>query len=89
MAEAKGSGKGKITKEMGIADIVSEHPETMEVFMKHGMHCIGCAAARFENLEQGCIAHGIDADKLVKDLNKAAEKAGKEETSEKPEGKPE
>jgi hybrid cluster-associated redox disulfide protein len=46
--------------------------------MKHGMHCLGCAAAHFETLEQGCGAHGIDVDELVKDLN-AAVKAKKEE----------
>ena len=54
-----------------------KHPETMEVFMKHGMHCIGCMASHFEDLEQGCAAHGMDADSLVKELNEAAQKAGK------------
>ena len=67
----------KITKKMNIGEIATKHPETMEVFMKHGMHCIGCVAARFETLEQGCEAHGIDADKLVEDLNAAVEKAKK------------
>jgi hypothetical protein len=28
-------------------------------------------AARFENLEQGALAHGIDVDALIKDLNEA------------------
>jgi hybrid cluster-associated redox disulfide protein len=64
----------KITKEMGIGAIAQKYPETMEVFAKHGLHCIGCAAAHFENLEQGCEAHGIDADKLVDDLNKSIKK---------------
>lgn len=68
---------GKITKDMNIGEIAMNHPETLEVFMKHGLHCIGCAAAHFENLEQGCMAHGIDVDVLVKDLNKALKK-GKE-----------
>jgi hypothetical protein len=27
-------------------------------------------AARFENIEQGALAHQIDVDALVKDLNK-------------------
>ncbi|MBW2997689.1 DUF1858 domain-containing protein [Candidatus Woesearchaeota archaeon] len=71
--------KPKITKDMAIADIVSEYPETMDVFAKYGMHCVGCAAARFENLEQGCQAHGIDVDAMVKDMNEAVEKAGKKE----------
>ncbi len=26
-------------------------------------------AARFENLEQGALAHGIDVDAMIKDLN--------------------
>jgi hybrid cluster-associated redox disulfide protein len=60
----------KVNKEMSIHDIVNKYPQTIDVFMKHGMGCLGCAAARFENLAQGAMAHGIDADKLVEDLNK-------------------
>jgi hybrid cluster-associated redox disulfide protein len=62
---------------MPIGKIVMEHPETYEVFMRHGLHCVGCAAAHFENLEQGCVAHGIDVEKIVKDLNTAVAKAKK------------
>lgn len=72
----------KITKEMGIQEIVEKHPEVVDVFFKHGLHCLGCAAARFETLEQGAGAHGIDVDKMVEDLNKALEekKESKEES---------
>ncbi len=66
--------KEKISKDMAIGEVVEKYPNTAEVFMKHGMHCLGCAAAHFENIEQGCEAHGIDAKKLVADLNKAVEK---------------
>lgn len=59
----------KITKEMSITDIIQKYPQTIDVFMKHGMGCLGCAAARFENLGQGAMAHGIDVDKLLTDLN--------------------
>ncbi len=58
-----------ITKEMRIQEIVAEHPETVRIFFKHGLMCVGCAAARFESLAQGALAHGIDADALVADLN--------------------
>ena len=34
---------------------------------------LGCAAAHFENIEQGAGAHGIDIDKLIEDLNAAIE----------------
>ena len=40
----------KVTKEMGIMDIVQQYPESLEVFAKYGLGCIGCAAARIENL---------------------------------------
>ena len=71
----------KITAKMSIGEIVSKHPETAEVFFKHGMHCLGCAASHFENLEQGCEAHGIDSKRLVADLNKAVEKKPAKKTA--------
>ena len=36
---------------------------------RYGMHCFGCVAARYENFEQGALAHGIDVPRLLKDLN--------------------
>ncbi|MGN0197150.1 MAG: DUF1858 domain-containing protein [Candidatus Gastranaerophilaceae bacterium] len=59
----------KVTKEMSIIDIVQNHPETLEVFAKYGMGCIGCAAAKFENLEAGAKVHGFDADAMVAEIN--------------------
>jgi len=61
----------KITKDMSIIDIVQNYPETLTVFQQYGLGCIGCAAARFENLEAGARVHGINADQLVEDLNKS------------------
>jgi hybrid cluster-associated redox disulfide protein len=60
-----------ITKEMPIGEVVQKYPQTIEVFLKHGLMCFGCAIARFENVEQGAMAHGINVDTLIKDLNSA------------------
>jgi hybrid cluster-associated redox disulfide protein len=60
-----------ITKDWSITDVVEKHPEAVDVFLSHGMHCFGCMAARFENIEQGALAHGIDTDALMQDLNHA------------------
>ncbi|MGI6209363.1 MAG: DUF1858 domain-containing protein [Anaerolineae bacterium] len=62
-----------ITKEMTIGETVQDYPQTIEVFLRHGLFCLGCAAARFENIEQGAMAHGIDVDALITDLNAAVE----------------
>ncbi len=59
-----------ITKDMGIMDVVQKYPDTVEVFVNAGMGCLGCAAAHFENIEQGASAHGIDIDALMEGLNK-------------------
>lgn len=62
-----------ITKENTIEEVVSQYPdpEIVKVFMKHGLHCIGCHVSAFETIEEGAMAHGINADALVADLNKA------------------
>lgn len=60
---------GKVTKEMSIIDIVQQYPESLEIFAKYGLGCIGCAAARFENLEAGAKVHGFDPDEMVAEIN--------------------
>ncbi|MBI2129501.1 DUF1858 domain-containing protein [Candidatus Woesearchaeota archaeon] len=61
---------------MPIGEVVLKYPDTIAVFMQHGLHCIGCGIAQFESIEQGAAAHGINLDKLINDLNKAASKKG-------------
>lgn len=63
-----------ITKEMNLGEIVQKYPDSVPVLFNHGMHCLGCAAAQFENLGQAAEAHGIDVEKLVDDLNSAVRK---------------
>lgn len=65
------SKKDSITRDMPIGDVVQNYPQTIEVFLKHGLMCFGCAIARFENVEQGAAAHGIDVEALMQDLNAA------------------
>jgi hybrid cluster-associated redox disulfide protein len=63
-----------ITKDMGFAEVLQRFPQTVQVFGKYGMHCIGCSMSAFETIEQGARAHGIDLKKFVDDLNAAAGK---------------
>ena len=60
-----------ITGDTSILEVVQKYPDTIKVFMEHGLGCIGCALAHFENIREGAQAHGIDVDALVKDLNQA------------------
>ena len=61
-----------ITKDMSIIDIVQQYPDTVDILMNAGMGCLGCAAAHFENIEQGAMAHGIDIDALNESIGEPA-----------------
>lgn len=65
-------GEGKITKDMTLSEIITEFPETVEVMLKNGLHCVGCHVAAYETLEQGAKAHGMsdkDLEKMLEDMN--------------------
>ncbi|MHA1137391.1 MAG: DUF1858 domain-containing protein [Candidatus Thorarchaeota archaeon] len=59
----------QVNKNMSIAEVVMKWPETAGAFMESGLHCYGCAAARYETIEQGALAHGVDPDKLIEAIN--------------------
>lgn len=59
-----------ITKEMIIGHVLREYPETAEVFLSLGMHCLGCPSATMESVEGAAITHGKDPDELVEELNR-------------------
>lgn len=62
--------KRQITKNMSFTEIIKEHPESIEVLIGKGMHCIGCPMSQMETLEQGSLAHGLDPDEIVEEINK-------------------
>ena len=62
-----------ITRETLISDIVENCPEAMPAFQAIGMHCIGCAMASGETLEQACAAHGVDPDEFLDALKEYLE----------------
>ncbi|MHA2026082.1 MAG: DUF1858 domain-containing protein [Candidatus Thorarchaeota archaeon] len=63
-----------VTKEMSIGEVVMKWPESAAAFLQFGLHCYGCAAARYETIEQGAQAHGIDPETLIKAINEEIEK---------------
>lgn len=65
----------EITKDMLIADLlkIDGNAEAVaETLMSIGMHCLGCAMARGETIEQAAEVHGVDVDDLIKQLQIAA-----------------
>ena len=63
-----------VTKLTKIGEILDEDPTTGIFFMEIGMHCLGCISSRGETVEEACMVHGIDVDKLLKLVNEEIQK---------------
>jgi hybrid cluster-associated redox disulfide protein len=61
--------KGKLNKDMTIAEALKARPAIAGILMGKGMHCLGCAIAQGETIEQAAQVHGLNADDLMKELN--------------------
>ena len=59
----------KINRYTKIGDIVENIPEAMSKFQEIGMHCMSCALASEETVEEACAVHGTDPDEFIKELN--------------------
>lgn len=58
-----------INKDMTIMEVVQSNPKAVEILQSMGMHCIGCAVAHGETIEQAAGVHGLDVEELLKKLN--------------------
>jgi hybrid cluster-associated redox disulfide protein len=59
----------KITKDMTFHQAMQLSPEVARVLGRHHLGCVGCMGAMNETLEQGALAHGLDVNDILRDLN--------------------
>ncbi len=69
--------KEVISKKMSFAEVLKKFSEAAEIFLSEGLHCIGCPLAMTETIEEGCKAHGIDVNKVIKKIKEKMKKEGK------------
>lgn len=58
-----------ISEKTLIGEIVNSYPESIEVLLSVGMHCLGCPASQAESLEEACAVHGLDPVVVAKAVN--------------------
>ena len=63
----------KITENTLIADCLKLNPNAADILLSSGMHCLGCAMAHGETIEQAVNVHGNDLDALLEKLNEGVE----------------
>ena len=64
------------TKDTIIAEVLAKAPDSAPIFLGIGMHCLGCAMASGETIEQACGVHGVDVDDFLEELNTFVDSQG-------------
>ena len=59
----------KITANTTIFEALQINPKAGEILMSVGMHCLGCALAHGETVDEAAQVHGADLDALLERLN--------------------
>ena len=59
---------------MILGEVTRKYPETINVFLEHGLPCAMCHIAFHETIEEGAKSHGINVKKLVDELNNSLKK---------------
>lgn len=65
-------------EEVSVSEIMTRWPDTMAVFIRHNMFCIGCAIAPFHTVAEACTAHALDAVIICTDLNRVIAASGRD-----------
>ena len=59
----------KINKNMTFHQVLQMSPQVAKVLGIFNLGCVGCMGAINETLEQGAIAHGLDVNDILRELN--------------------
>ncbi len=54
--------------DLSLIAIMDRWPQTLSVFIKHQMLCIGCTIAPFHTITDACREHNLEEDKIVAEL---------------------
>ena len=48
-----------------VAEVLSQWPETIPIFLDRHMNCVGCSMSRFETVRDAAVNHHMDMDTLL------------------------
>ncbi|MCE1254838.1 MAG: DUF1858 domain-containing protein [Anaerolineae bacterium] len=63
--------KDTITPELLVEELLVQHPQTLPVFLKYRLHCIGCYMAPFDTLQEVCANYQLHRDTFFAELRQA------------------
>ncbi|WP_299651657.1 DUF1858 domain-containing protein [uncultured Tateyamaria sp.] len=58
--------------DLPLADLMTEWPQTIPVFVKHNMLCVGCLIGPFHTVTDACAEYSLDQEVFLTELMQAA-----------------
>ncbi|MEL6620883.1 MAG: DUF1858 domain-containing protein [Pseudomonadota bacterium] len=58
--------------DLPLADLMAEWPQTIPVFIRHKMLCVGCLVSPFHTVTDACMEYNLDEDVFLAELMCAA-----------------
>ncbi len=68
-----------LASDLSVADVLARWPETIPVFLRHGMACVGCNMSAFETIASAAAVYGLDADSFLGELQQTIASAVKDD----------
>lgn len=63
-----------VTEEMNVCDVLELDARLEDIFLSHGMNCVGCPGSNTETIKEAAEGHGIELQLLLADLNEILQK---------------
>ncbi|SHH48591.1 DUF1858 domain-containing protein [Cognatishimia maritima] len=57
--------------DLPLSEIMSRWPQTIAVFNRHKMLCVGCLISPFHTIADACVEYSLDDDVFVAELMEA------------------
>ncbi len=65
----------RLEADLTVAEVLTCWPQTISVFMRHRMACIGCAIAPFETLAEVATIYDLDLNCFLAELEQVIDQA--------------
>jgi hybrid cluster-associated redox disulfide protein len=62
----------KVNRDMNLSEVVINYPDSAEVLLDYGLHCVGCIANSFDTVYMGAKVHGMtdeEIDEMIERIN--------------------
>ena len=66
------TGLDEIDRDQTLDALMRQWPAAVDVFIQHGIHCVGCSLAPFHRLRDAARLHGVSEDRLAREIVEAS-----------------